>query len=103
MITIEGTLAFHAEYRTTGVSDAVVVLMVDPGVGSELFQVAVPFGRTPEAHLQAQAAAGVHRAGATVKVRCCGLRWCSDHGVARFIVRLLISAHVGSHLVYSNA
>lgn len=96
-ITVEGILACDAEYRTTGMDDAVVVLTVGVGGGNHKFEAKVRFGKTPADHLRAKAQAALLRRGVPASFNAQGMRWCDDHGEARFIAMFLTYAQVGSH------
>lgn len=83
MITITGTLDVDAEYRVGLDREAKVVVTVN--VGGQLFEAAVSQGVRPEAHLIAQDKARALKRGTSGTITCASLRWCADHGRARFV------------------
>lgn len=100
-ITVDGLLACDAEYRTMNMRDAVVVLNIGIGGGNPKFEAKVFFGQLPGDHVRAQAQAALLRRGAPASVTASGLRWCDDHGEARFITQFVHHADVGPHRLVS--
>ena len=87
MITIEAPLSSDAQYRTNGPNGPALVMLEIETAGT-LFEVSVPFGHRPEAHLVAQDRARLLRRGWSARVVCAGLWHVSDHGKARFVARV---------------